>query len=349
MERTDAAIRQAGHRGTIDFRPPNGKKLVVLPWWLHQHHRRTITWDVAVEAWDGSRQDAATIVRQTVARVRPGSIVLLHPWNGRRTTQQAISMVVEQLRAQGYTFVTADDLLHSRSSANRPGTTIVGACLVTKQSSVPDHVCDAAHRKVFCNPCWRSYGDPVDSSHPPGPEFLEPTMVIDHDDPAIRALHGRLARQATSEDALVRLVFEYVRDGIRHSLDHGDQDVTCVASDVLGRGTGLCYAKSHLAAALYRRSGIPAGFVYQRLHTQDGPVLHGLVAILQRGGWRRLDVRGVTPALPSRYLTHGDVLSHHGDRVEDLPDLLAHPAPSVIRALSTRGPLGRVALPADIV
>lgn len=32
IERTDQLIRQAGYKGEIDFRPPNGKKLIGLPY-----------------------------------------------------------------------------------------------------------------------------------------------------------------------------------------------------------------------------------------------------------------------------------------------------------------------------
>lgn len=180
------------------------------------------------------------------------------------------------------------------------------------------------------------------------PAFLETSTVIDHDHPAIRELQARLTGQATSEEQLVQLIFDYVRDNIHHSLDHGDEEVTCIASDVLSRGTGLCYAKSHLAAALYRSSGIPAGFTYQRLHTDEGPVLHGLVAIHQHGTWRRLDVRGIKAGLPANYLSAGDVLAYQGRRVEDLPEILPRPAPSVIRALSAPGLLSSVPLPTGV-
>lgn len=178
------------------------------------------------------------------------------------------------------------------------------------------------------------------------PAVLEASTVIDHDHPAIQELQARLAGQATSEEQLVQLIFEYVRDNIHHSLDHGDEEVTCVASDVLSRGTGLCYAKSHLAAALYRGSGIPAGFAYQRLQRAEGPVLHGLVSIHQRGSWRRLDVRGTKPGLPADYLPAADVLAYQGEWVEDLPEFLPRPASSVLRALSIHAPLSLVPLPA---
>lgn len=112
IEPVDALIRGAGQGGDIPVRPPYGKKLVVFPAWLAAHGRHTVTWDVAVETFgDGAPMDAATIASRTVAQVRPGSIVLLHPWNHRPQTVAAIPLVIEQLRAQGYRFVTVSQLL----------------------------------------------------------------------------------------------------------------------------------------------------------------------------------------------------------------------------------------------
>lgn len=42
IERTDEAIRAAGHQGEIFFRPPFGKKLMTLPWYLSRNGRTTI-------------------------------------------------------------------------------------------------------------------------------------------------------------------------------------------------------------------------------------------------------------------------------------------------------------------
>lgn len=112
IESTDAQIRAAGQTGEITFRPPYGKKLVVLPWWLSRHDRHTIMWDVSPETWDGPPQDADTITRGVVSQVRPGSIVLLHPWNGRTETQRALPAIIKELRGQGYTFVTVSELVH---------------------------------------------------------------------------------------------------------------------------------------------------------------------------------------------------------------------------------------------
>jgi len=56
--------------------------------------------------------------------------------------------------------------------------------------------------------------------------------------------------------------------------------ITCAASEVLKAGHGICFAKSHLLAALLRCKSIPTGFCYQKLILDDevAPVLvyHGL-------------------------------------------------------------------------
>lgn len=125
--------------------------------------------------------------------------------------------------------------------------------------------------------------------------FLRPSYVIDYDDADVRALAAELARGAESQMVAVRC-FEWVRDNIRHSLDHNDIRVTLSASDVLRYGTGLCYSKSHLLAALLRANAIPCGFVYQRLATDRSGqsfCLHGLNAVwLPEYDWYRIDPRG---------------------------------------------------------
>ncbi|MBL0716467.1 MAG: transglutaminase family protein [Desulfosarcina sp.] len=61
-------------------------------------------------------------------------------------------------------------------------------------------------------------------------------------------------------------------------------------------GTGYCYSKSHLLAALLRANDIPAGLCYQRLTVSDNKppfCIHGLNAVyLEQHGWYRLDARG---------------------------------------------------------
>ena len=113
--------------------------------------------------------------------------------------------------------------------------------------------------------------------------------------PAIKTLAADLAQGKDNATAIAKSCFEFVRDEIKHSWDFKQNPVTVKASDALKYGTGYCYAKSHLLAALLRANGIPAGLCYQRLTITDQPpfCIHGLNAIyLQGHGWYRVDARG---------------------------------------------------------
>src|SRR6187399_1388149 len=124
--------------------------------------------------------------------------------------------------------------------------------------------------------------------------FLDSTAIIDWHQPLVRELAGRLHGGEADAVAVARRCFEWVRDQIPHTSDHHLAPVTCEASQVLTQGTGFCYSKSHLLAALLRANGIPAGFVYQRLSLGEGQFcLHGLNAVwISQFGWCRLDARG---------------------------------------------------------
>ena len=112
IERTDALIRGTGYTGEITVRPPNGKKLFALPYYLHEHNRKTITWDVEPNSFPEIDRSAAAIADYTVKNVRPGSIVLFHPmYAGREQTREAIGPTIDRLRALGYRFVTVSQLL----------------------------------------------------------------------------------------------------------------------------------------------------------------------------------------------------------------------------------------------
>ena len=129
-------------------------------------------------------------------------------------------------------------------------------------------------------------------------KYLASDGVIDYEQEAIKNLSDTLSEQAENELAYIKAAFEFVRDKIAHSADAGKELITCSASEVLKAGHGVCFAKSHLLAALLRRKGIPAGFCYQKLILDDdtAPVLicHGLVGVYikELDKWIRLDARG---------------------------------------------------------
>ena len=129
-------------------------------------------------------------------------------------------------------------------------------------------------------------------------DYLKHDDVIDFENEAISKLADALFQKANGELDFIKAAYEFVRDKISHSADRGEDAVTCAASEVLKAGHGICFAKSHLLAALLRAKSVPAGFCYQKLILDDetAPVLiyHGLngVYIKERKKWIRLDARG---------------------------------------------------------
>jgi transglutaminase-like putative cysteine protease len=170
--------------------------------------------------------------------------------------------------------------------------------------------------------------------------YLAASTYIDFDEPEVRATARRLAEHAASELDVVRACFEFVRDAIRHSADFQLNPVTCKASDVLRHGTGYCYAKSHLLAALLRANGIPAGLCYQRLSVGTGGApycLHGLNAVhLKDFGWYRIDPRGNKPGIDARFDPPVEYLAFAVREREEhmLPEIWAEPLPIVVDALA---------------
>lgn len=117
IEKTDAIIRELGYQETIQFRPPYGKKLFLLPLYLHQHNRKTILWDLEPNSYPEVNKSSDRIVQYVTEQVKPGSIILLHPWyENSRETVDAIQGIIEELKQTGYEFKTVNELLACSSA-----------------------------------------------------------------------------------------------------------------------------------------------------------------------------------------------------------------------------------------
>ena len=169
--------------------------------------------------------------------------------------------------------------------------------------------------------------------------FLKSTDVIDWKDPAVLAHARDLARGLADPVAVAKRCFEWVRDEVKHSHDFGLRPVTCSASEVLREGSGYCYAKSHLLAALLRANGLPTGLCYQRLSRDDNGApysLHGLNAVLLPGvGWYRVDPRGNRTGIDAQFWPPIEQLAFPirlpGEA--DLPEIWPDPPSIVVDAL----------------
>ena len=171
--------------------------------------------------------------------------------------------------------------------------------------------------------------------------YLASSEYIDWQHPAVLARAQALAAGTEDPVEIARRCFLFVRDEIRHSWDFRQNPVTCRASEVLEHGTGYCYAKSHLLAALLRANNIPAGLCYQRLPVGDsGPpyCLHGLNAVwLEAFGWYRIDPRGNKPGVDAQFCPPEERLAFPALAPEeaDLPGIHTEPLPEVVRVLTT--------------
>lgn len=169
--------------------------------------------------------------------------------------------------------------------------------------------------------------------------YLQSTDIINWRDPAVRKLARSLASDTPIETA--KRCFEWVRDEIKHSMDYHLNPVTCSASEVLEAGTGFCYAKSHLLAALLRANQIPAGLCYQRLRLDDenSPFcLHGLNAVyVPEFGWYRIDARGNKTAVDAQFIPPVEQLAFRLDNPGEanFPTIFADPLPEIVKALRT--------------
>lgn len=170
-------------------------------------------------------------------------------------------------------------------------------------------------------------------------QYLQVSECIDWTHPDVLARARALADGAATPEAVARTCFEFVRDSIQHSQDYQLNPVTCSASEVLAAGTGFCYAKSHLLAALLRANGIPAGLCYQRLSLDEQDTafaLHGLNAVhLADHGWYRVDPRGNKAGVDAQFTPPREQLAFavECDGEADLPEIWPVPLPVVVTAL----------------
>lgn len=146
-------------------------------------------------------------------------------------------------------------------------------------------------------------------------EYLKEDTVIDFNNEIIAHLADLLFQKAHSEIEYIKAAYEFVRDNISHSADISKDIITCTASEVLTARHGICFAKSHLLAALLRCKSIPTGFCYQKLILDDetAPVLiyHGLngVYVKEYKKWIRLDARGNKEGVDAQFSINDEQLA----------------------------------------
>ena len=173
-------------------------------------------------------------------------------------------------------------------------------------------------------------------------DYLVSDTIIDWQSPEVLQKALELTRSLPDDVVKARCLYEWVRDTIPHTNDAGLDIVTCTASDVLRNGTGICFSKSHLLAALLRAVSIPAGFCYQVLRldppVDNEPVLHGFNAIYLAtlDKWIRVDARGNTNGINAQFSIKKEQLAFAMDPLADefiYETIFAAPVESVVNRL----------------
>lgn len=165
--------------------------------------------------------------------------------------------------------------------------------------------------------------------------------IIDFKSPFIQEKIQEIKLIAQSKQERAELAFKVARDDIAHSFDTKSKIITIDAEDAMEKKEGICFAKSHVLAALLRGMDIPAGFCYQRVMrkgtVESGFALHGLNAIyLEEFGWFRVDPRGNKEGIQSEFSIHEEKLAYP-IREElgevDYPNVFVNPLKSVVNAM----------------
>ncbi|TGA97717.1 transglutaminase family protein [Sporolactobacillus shoreae] len=173
-------------------------------------------------------------------------------------------------------------------------------------------------------------------------DYMEESSLINYSHPSIIEVGKLLFVSEQSELEKAKTAFEFVRDCIYHSWDIHHTRVTYLASDVLKWKEGICYAKSHLLAALLRSQGIPTGFCYQRLMLFDTPekgyCIHALNAVFIKklNRWIRLDARGNKKGVNAQFSTDHEFLAFSVQESlgeKDYPMIYYRPHPKTVATL----------------
>ena len=115
IESTTKVMRELGYKGDITFRPPFGKSLFALPYYLKQKGITSVTWDVEPETFIDEEDTSEKIALRALEQVKPGSIISLHiMYEEFGASMGALPIIIRKLKKQGYRFVTVSELIKLR-------------------------------------------------------------------------------------------------------------------------------------------------------------------------------------------------------------------------------------------
>ncbi|MDR3559924.1 MAG: polysaccharide deacetylase family protein [Negativicutes bacterium] len=115
IDRTNKIIGTISGQTPRVVRPPHGFRDAVVIDVMAERGLKVVEWSVSSRDWTNPGADA--IASRTISKVKNGSVILLHDGDGiaqkdsREQTVQATRQIIRELLAQGYKFVTVDEIL----------------------------------------------------------------------------------------------------------------------------------------------------------------------------------------------------------------------------------------------
>lgn len=109
FDKAEKALATTAPKPTL-FRPPGGFYNTQVIETAHQRGYTVVLWSIDPRDW--SCPPTEKVVETVLHDIKPGSIVLLHDGQYPLPTPQALGIIIDRLREQGYDFVTVSQLLH---------------------------------------------------------------------------------------------------------------------------------------------------------------------------------------------------------------------------------------------
>jgi peptidoglycan/xylan/chitin deacetylase (PgdA/CDA1 family) len=110
IDEMDELIEDLTGIKTTLFRPPGGVQDNGLVDYIYSKNYVNVMWSSDSFDWNDSAQQ---IVDNVLKTATPGGIVLMHDGGGDRyATVEALPEIIDQLKEEGYRFVTVNELLH---------------------------------------------------------------------------------------------------------------------------------------------------------------------------------------------------------------------------------------------
>ncbi len=115
IDRTSQSIKKVTGIVPHVVRPPHGFRDPVVMEIMDQRGLKVVEWSIMSRDW--TNPGVEIIVDRTVTKVKNGSIILLHDGDGiaskasRLQSVEATRRIIQTLSAQGYKFVTVDEIL----------------------------------------------------------------------------------------------------------------------------------------------------------------------------------------------------------------------------------------------